>query len=173
MDYQNETMLAVAYWGSNLVGVVLLLISLKWTRVARVMFAIIFGYASWINYHLSHSNPEAYLDYKESAVGLYALFIEGWFSENITLFVTMIAVGQLLIATGMVMSKTWVTLASVGAIIFLAAIAPLGYYAAFPFSITVSLAAYQIIRKDEKLFIWKKSKGTLVKEVVSHPPATG
>ena len=166
MDYQNETMLAVAYWASNLVGIVFLLVAWKWTRVARIMFAVLFGYAFWINYQLSHSHPEAYLDYKESALGFYALFIEGWFSENITLFVSLIAVGQLLIAIGMLMNKALVTLASAGAIIFLAAIAPLGYYAAFPFSITVGLAAYRIIRSDKKLFIWK-SGGSSRKGIVA------
>ena len=156
MDYNDGTILALAYWGSNAVGLVFLLVAFKWTRLARLMFAVLFGYAFWINYHLSHSNPAVYLDYAQSAVGLYANFIRGWFSHNITAVVTFIAIGQLFIALGMLLRHTFVSLASIGAIIFLMAIAPLGVYAAFPFSITVSLAAYCILKEGDKQFLWEK-----------------
>ncbi len=52
-----------------------------------------------------------------------------------------------MIAMGMLLRRIWVKLACIAAI-FLLAIAPLGIYAAFPFSITVSLAACFIIKND-------------------------
>jgi hypothetical protein len=48
-----------------------------------------------------------------------------------------------------------VTLACVGVMLFLIGIAPLGVYAAFPFSITVSIAAYLVMSNDDKDFLWK------------------
>ncbi len=154
MDYNNAGSVALAYWGSNIVGIIFLVVAYKWTRNARLMFALLFGYAAWINYSLSHSTPEVYLDYAEHAVGLYSFFIMGWFSEHITEFVTFIATGQLLIAIGMLLKDRMVVFACAGVVLFLAGIAPLGYYAAFPFSITVSLAAILILRNDRRNFLW-------------------
>lgn len=50
----------------------------------------------------------------------------------------------------------WVRAACIGAIVFLLAIAPLGVGSAFPFSITVSVAAFLVIRKREFRNIWRK-----------------
>jgi len=158
MDYSDSGMVVIAYLGSNIVGLMFLFVAYRWSQIARGMFALMFGYAAWINYNLSHTEPDAYLDYAEYALGFYADFIGGWFSQNITFFVTLIAAGQLLIAVGMVLRKTFVTLACIGVIIFLTAIAPLGFYAAFPFSITVSFAAFLIIKKDDKQFVWRLKK---------------
>lgn len=155
MDYADDNMVSLAYWGSNVVGLAFLLAAYKRPRLARLMFTLLFGYAFWINYNLSRTAPEAYLTYAEHAAGMYTIFIEGWFSRHITGFVTFIAVGQLLIAVGMTLNRYWVSLAGAGAIIFLMAIAPLGYYSAFPFSLTVSFAAYLITRSDDKDYLWK------------------
>ena len=156
MDYNDAGFLTLAYWGSNLVGVLFLVVAYKWTRVARLMFAVLFGYASWINYTLANTSPEVYLDYADHALSFYAEFIQGWFSEHIRIFVSAIAAGQFLIAVGMLLNKTFVTVACIGVIIFLAAISPLGYYAAFPFSLTVSVASVLIITKDGKEFLWNR-----------------
>ena len=59
----------------------------------------------------------------------------------------------------MALKGAWVKWACIGVIIFLMAIAPLGYYAAFPFSVTVSLAAFFILMKDPRELLWKSGKG--------------
>ena len=158
MDYNDTSDLNMAYLASNAVGIIFLFVAMKWTKIARIMFAVLFGYAFWINYSLSHANPEAYLAYAETSADIYTKFIHGWFSERITPVITLIAFGQLFIALGMMWRNSVVLWASVGIILFLLAIAPLGYYAAFPFSITVSLAAVVIILKDDRQFPWKRSR---------------
>ena len=159
MDYKDAGFLSLAYWGSNIVGVLFLIVAYRWPRIARGMFAMLFGYAAWINFSLSNNTPTVYLDYAEHALSIYSGFIKGWFSENISVFVSFIAAGQLLIAVGMLLRGTFVTLSSIGVIIFLVAIAPLGYYAAFPFSFTVSWAAFMIIKRDAKQYLWVNKPG--------------
>ena len=154
MDYRDAGFLSLAYWGSNVVGVLFLIVAYRWPRVARGMFAILFGYAAWVNFTLSNSTPTVYLDYAEHAISVSSDFLKGWFSNHITVFVSFIAAGQLLIAVGMLLRRSFVTLSSIGVILFLVAIAPLGYYAAFPFSFTVSWAAFMIIKRDTKEYLW-------------------
>ena len=139
---------------SNIVGVFILWSGYKNPKLARFIFFLLFGWASWINYSLSHSNPSAYLEYAEMSVNWYSSFIKGWFADHVTTLVTLIAVGQGVIAIGMLLKGWMVKLACVGVIIFLLAIAPLGVGSAFPFSITVGLASYFIIRRDDHDFIW-------------------
>jgi hypothetical protein len=88
--------------------------------------------------------------YANTAVGFYRDFIDGWFKEQIRLLVPMIATGQLMIGTGMLAGRKWLVLGCMGIIVFLMAIAPLGVGSAFPFSITVSIAAYFVFRHWQK-----------------------
>jgi len=146
----------IAYTVSNLVGLGFLLTAVKWPKAARLLFVLLFGGASWFNYTTCHASPEAYLMYAEPSVfGFYTRFINGWFSEHITLFVSLIAIGQGLIAIGMLLNNLWVKLASLGVILFLTAIAPFGIYAAFPFSLTVSLAAWLVMKTDNLNYLWR------------------
>jgi hypothetical protein len=72
--------------------------------------------------------------------------------------IPLIATGQLLIAVGMLLKGWWVQWACIGAIIFLLSIAPFMVGSAFPFSITVSVAAWMILKKDDRNYIWKRKK---------------
>ncbi len=143
---------------SNIVGGLLLLAGLRTPRLARSLFFLLFAAASVVNTLTALHNPELYLDYASTAIGPYRNFIEGWFAEHARSAVTLIAVGQGMIAVGMVLSGWWVRLACIGAIIFLLAIAPLGVGSAFPFSITVSLAAYFILRRRAFDYLWKRGE---------------
>jgi hypothetical protein len=115
---------------------------------------ILFAWAGWINFTTARLTPGVYLDYGKHAVDIYATFINGWFANNATIFVTAIAIGQELIALGMLLSGKWVKFACMGTIAFLVGIAPLGLYAAFPFSITVSIAAWIVLQRDDKMVLW-------------------
>jgi hypothetical protein len=86
---------------------------------------------------------------------LYQDFITGWFSDFHYIMVPLIALGQLSIAAGMLLKGRWVKWACIGAIIFLVSIAPLMVGSAFPFSITVSIAAWLILKRDKKNYLWK------------------
>ena len=156
MDFNDTQTVWIAYAASNIAGLVFLFAARKNTRLARLLFALLFAWACWINYNTAHSQPVIYLNYSARAVPLYRHFIDGWFSRNITVFVSTIAVAQGCIAIGMLLKGIFVKLACLGTIIFLLAIAPLGVYAAFPFSLTVGLAAFWVWKKDKKDFLWKK-----------------
>lgn len=143
---------------SNVVGLLFLWAAASRPAIARTLFVLLFGWASWFNYTTAHAHPEVYLDYANAAISLYQDFIRGWFSGHVTLMVSLIAAGQGIIAAGMLLRGWWVRLACIGAIIFLLAIAPLGFYAGFPFSISVSAAAYLVLRRKELPFIWKTGK---------------
>ena len=154
MDFNNPQTIWTAAIISNLVGVVYLLAALKVPRLSRLLFFLLFAWASYTNYFGSHLHPEFYLLYAKSAVPIYARFINGWFSQHITVFVSLIAIAQGIIALGMLMKGKYVKLACISAMIFLLSIAPLGLYAAFPFSVTVSLAAWFIIKNDNLDYLW-------------------
>ncbi|TMI91154.1 MAG: hypothetical protein E6H08_13885 [Bacteroidetes bacterium] len=62
----------------------------------------------------------------------------------------------------MLLHSWWVKLACIGSIIFLLSIAPLMVGSAFPFSITVSIAAVIILTDDDKNYIWKKQAKSLL-----------
>lgn len=147
-----------AYLISNAVGALILIAALKRPKLARLIFVILFGGASCFNYYNAHQDPQSYLALGDTALAFYTKFINGWFKDHITVFVTLIAIGQGLIALAMAMKGVWVKLACIGVIIFLISIAPIGLNSAFPFSIIVSAAAYFIMKKDDLNYLWKFKK---------------
>jgi hypothetical protein len=155
MNYNNPQTLTIAYVASNIAGLLFLWTAYKNTKLARFLFAMLFVWASGINFTTARMSPEVYLEYSKTSIDIYSGFINGWFANHIKIVVTTISIGQGLIALGMLLKGWWVTLASIGSILFLMSIAPLGLYAAFPFSITVSVAAFIIIKRDDKSFLWK------------------
>jgi hypothetical protein len=161
MNYDIQQTLVIAYISSNIIGLAFLLAAYKNTKLSRFLFAMLFTWASWINFGTARLSPEVYLEYSKKSVGIYSSFINGWFAGHITFFVTAIAIGQGMIAFGMLLKGKWVTTACIGSILFLMSIAPLGLYAAFPFSISVSIAAYLIVKKDDKEFLWKSFRQKL------------
>jgi len=140
---------------SNFVAILLLVATIRKPKLARLLFAILFAWACWINYVTAHQTPEIYLDYATlTPFNGYRDFINGWFKEQITLIVTMISIGQGLIAMGMLLKGWLVRIACLGAIVFLTAIAPLGIGSAFPFSLTASLALYFILKKEDLNYLF-------------------
>ena len=159
MEPLSNTAYLIGYIISNVFAILLLIAAIKRPKLARLLFFLLFAWAFGMNYYVSHNRPEAYLEYADEALPFYKSFINGWFSDNITEMVSLIAFGQATIAAGMLLKGWWVKLASIGAIIFLMAIAPLGLYAGFPFSIIASIAAIFILKKDDLNFLWKFRSG--------------
>lgn len=147
----------VPYIISQVVSLVILIAAWKRTRWARLLFSILFLWASCTNMYLGLTDPDSYLDNARFAIPLYSDFINGWFSHYNHIIIPLIAIGQFFIAAGMVLRGRWVDLACIGSMIFLIAIAPLMVGSAFPFPITVSLAAFLIYLNDDKNFIWKRA----------------
>src|SRR5690349_1487023 len=117
----------VAYIISNTVAVLLLLLSWKQPRIARILFSILFMWACYTNWHVALTKPDDYLFYANLTFSdAYKSFILGWFRGHIPQMVGLIATCQGLIAVAFLL-RGWIYQAgTVGAIIFLLAIAPLG-----------------------------------------------
>ena len=144
---------------SNSVAILLLVAAIRKPRLARLFFVLLFSWACWINYTTAHNSPESYLEYASlTPFAFYKEFIDGWFSENVTLMVTMISVGQALIAIGMIMKGWLVRLACIGAIIFFLGITPLGIGSGFPFSLISIVSIYFILKKDKLNYLWLANK---------------
>jgi hypothetical protein len=127
----------------------------KQHRILRLMFFLIFGWASWTNWNEAIIAPQFYLDYAGLTFSdLYRDFIEEWFSWHITLAVGFIATCQALIAVSMLF-KGWIfRTGSIGAIIFLIAIAPLGVGSAFPCTLIMAVAMWLLLREKQTDYLW-------------------
>ena len=141
---------------SNTIALLILWASVVRPRIARAAFALLFAWACWINFKTANQNPGDYLAYAElSPIGFYKDFITGWFKEHITTMVSTIALGQGLIALGMLGKEWMVKLACIGAILFFLGITPLGIGSGFPVPIVGIITTYFILKKDDLEWIWK------------------
>lgn len=86
---------------SNSAAIIILVSSFYYTRLTRLFFVLLFGWACWLNFTVAHHNPSDYQTYADLAVPVYREFITGWFKTHIVVMVTMISIGQGLIALGM------------------------------------------------------------------------
>ena len=157
MNGLNDPTFLTAWIISNIIGVLILWAAFKRPKWARLALFLVFAVACWINYTTAQQSPEVYLSYSEYSVQVYQDFINGWFSSNISTMVSLIAIGQGMIAIGMILRGWWVKMACIGAIVFLLAIAPLGVGSGFPFPFVVALAAWFILQKREKGYIWQRN----------------
>ena len=140
---------------SNIIALALLYLSWKRKNLTRVLFAILFIWASYTNLRAANNNPDLYLDYGKYAVSFYRQIIYGEFSKHITGYVSLIAVLQLFIGLGLLARGIVVKVSCIGGIVFLLAIAPLGAGAAFPFSITASIALFLLFKYNFTKDIFK------------------
>jgi hypothetical protein len=144
---------------SNIIAILFLVAAIRKPKLARFLFVLLFSWACWLNYTTAHSNPDDYLNYAAfTPFAGYADFINGWFKEYITWFVTLISIGQGLIAIGMLLKGWLVRLAGIGAIVFFLAISPLGIGAGFPATLISAMAVYFILKKDDLNYLWKFKK---------------
>src|SRR6478735_7814546 len=145
---ENEIYL-VAYLISNAVAIVLLVLAFKYPKIARVLFAVLFGWASWINWQTSLNAPQSYLEYADLAIlDVYRQFIEGWFSKHISQIVPVIATCQGLIAIGLLLKGWLYQLSCIGGIVFLLAIMPLGTGSGFPCTFIMAVAIALLFRNQ-------------------------
>ncbi len=136
------------YIVSNLVALVFLFFSFRLPNVTRVLLILLFLWASITNGIYAISSPEVYQGYaKTTPFPFVKEIVEGFFRQHTTLLVFSIAICQLAIAVGLLFDGRIRKLAVIGLIIFLIGICPLGIGAAFPFSVTLILAAWIMQRK--------------------------
>jgi hypothetical protein len=131
----------VPFIASNVVALLLLITAIAWPRTARVAFVVIFLAAGVFNAYTAFTTPESYLMYGEMALlPFYQAFIYGFFAQNTTALVLLIAAGQIAVGALLANRGFFLRLGVLGAIVFLAAIAPLGVGSAFPFSLIAIVA---------------------------------
>jgi len=140
---------------SNIVAILQLIAAIKWPRIARLSFFLLFAWASWTNWTESLRAPQFYLEYADLTwSSWYRSFIKGWFAGHIQLAVGFVAISQGLIAISMLL-KGWIyKIGSVGAIIFLLSILPFGVGSGFPCTAIMAAAIFVLLRKHEHEFIW-------------------
>lgn len=164
----------IPYIISNIVFALCIVAALKKPMWVRIFLAAFFLWAAYFNSTTAIQSPEIYLSYaKLNALPAYTRFINGFFSFHITKIVCAIAIGQFLIALGLILNKFWVKLACTGGIIFGLAIAPLGIGSGFPSTVCMAIAFYILLKKPEHDFIWKLKQynpailisGTMKKEI--------
>jgi hypothetical protein len=144
------------YLISNIVFVLSIVAAIKRPMWTRIFFAGFFLWAAYFNSTTAIQSPEIYLTYATlDALPAYSKFINGFFSEHIRVIVFTIAVGQFLIALGLMLNKFWVKLACAGGIIFGLAIAPLGVGSGFPATVCMAIAFFILLKKPRHDFIWK------------------
>jgi hypothetical protein len=136
---------------SQVVSLVILFLAIKKPGWTRFIFVFLFFAAGLFNWVTAIRTPEAYLMYADTAIAIYRNFITGWFRDHIQFVIPLIATGQLVIGVLMLLGGKWQRLGCIGIICFLLAIAPLGIGSAFPFSITVSVAAFLVYRNSKKI----------------------
>jgi len=134
---------------ASLIGLAILVMSIRSARTGRVLLSALFVWASGTNLRVALTAPVDYLNYAQFAVlDLYRAFITGFFAEHITAIVGAIAVGQAAIAFLLATNGWTRRLGYIGAIIFLLAIVPLGVGAGFPATILMALAAAEVLHSD-------------------------
>ena len=142
---------------SNTAAILVLITALERPKFARLLFVILFAWASWINTITAQHSPESYIEYAAfTPFAFYKNFINGWFAAHVTTMVTLIAAGQGLIAIGFALKGWFVRLAGIGAIIFFLAIAPLGIGSGFPCTLIGAITVYILLKKDPLNYLWKR-----------------
>ena len=150
---ENQIFL-VAYIISNALAIIFLVCSIIWPRVGRLLYVLLFAWASWANWNMAMNNPQDYLSYADLVFFPgYRSFILGWFSNHIQLSVGLIATAQGVIALLLAMKGFLYRVALIGGILFLVAIIPLGLGSAFP--CTLILAIGLILLSSQDLWLWQ------------------
>jgi hypothetical protein len=126
------------YLIANALALAGLVLAFRRPDTARWFAVAVFGWAAGMNTWTAVTRPDAYIEYAALTPSiLYRDFILGWFSAHVREVVLAIAVGQAIVAAWLASTSPGRRqLGAAGALVFLAAIAPLGVGSGFPFSIT-------------------------------------
>ncbi len=145
-----DTIILIAYVLSNVLAMVQLAGSYRWPTATRIVFLLIFGSAAVINIRTVLNTPWVYGGYADYAIPPYSWFILGPFDSITQPMVLCIAAGQTLIAGSMLLTGRWFRRGCLGGMVFCVAIAPLGLGAAFPATLLLALAFYQLYKPNRR-----------------------
>jgi hypothetical protein len=141
---------------TNAVAVFVVISAMLWPTISRILLSAIFIGAFALNLFTAIVNPSAYLEFGEfSTSDFYRSIILGPFSSHVTIYVSLIAICQLLIGVFISYKGNLMKIAMTGGIIFLLAISPLGYGAAFPAPLIMSLGLIILLSKRIRFNIYE------------------
>jgi hypothetical protein len=144
---------------SNAIAILQLIAAIKWPRLARFSFFILFTWASYTNWKTALYTPHYYLEYADLTwSSWYKDFINGWFADHVKLGVGFIATCQALMALSMLLKGCLFKMGAIGAIIFLLSILPFGVGSGFPCTAIMAIAIIILIRKHKNTFAWQRTK---------------
>ena len=146
----NSQDIWIPYTVTHVLTFILIFICYKWPKVGKVAWGIIFILAGIFNIYTGNSNPQAYVDYSQHAVGLYQKIIYGLFSSYTSLIVSLIALGQILVGIFLFMKRTLFLLGIVGGVIFFVAISPLGVGSAFPSTLLMAISLVLLYLRNKE-----------------------
>jgi hypothetical protein len=148
---------------SNMVAILQLIAAVKWPRISRISFFLLFAWASWTNWKTSQQTPQFYLEYADLTWShWYGAFINGWFAEHIKSAVGFVASCQALIALSMLLKGWMFKLGCMGGILFLVAILPLGVGAGFPCTAIMATAIFILLKRNSNSFLWRSVKSAAI-----------
>lgn len=142
---------------SNAFALIVLFLSWKHARLARIFLFVLFGWASWANWTTALNSPNDYLDYANfTFLPLYKQFIEGWFGNHILPIVGFIACVQAVIAISLLLKGIAYKAGIIAGIIFLLSIAPLGVGSAFPCTLLLAVAMMLLYKHFRESILARK-----------------
>lgn len=146
----------IAYSLSNVAAVLLLWACWKKPLWGRLLFFLLFAWATWFNSTTVLSTPAVYTGYAQYTFSDgYRQFINGFFAQHTAPFVLAIAVGQAGIALSM-LAKGWLfRLGTAGAMVFLLSIVPLGTGSAFPATVVMAAGMWMLWREGSDKWLWE------------------
>ncbi|GEP93591.1 hypothetical protein SAMN05660909_05501 [Chitinophaga terrae (ex Kim and Jung 2007)] len=136
------------YLLANTISLLILVIAVFWPAIARVLLSLVFMTAAFINAILAIRDPEIYMVYgRLAALPIYEKFIYGTFHNNIAIIVMSISICQMVTGIFLLSGKALLRWGLIAAVVFLAAIAPLGAGSAFPSTLLLAAAAMVLLFK--------------------------
>ena len=154
MKALDNQIFLIAYIISNVLAIIFVVVAVWTPRLSRLLYAVLFGWASWANWNMVVNNPHDYLSYADlTFLPIYKTFILGWFSEHIRMSIGFIASVQAFIAFGMIMKGRVYKLGLIGGILFLIGIIPLGIGSAFPCTLILAIGLWML--RNENTWLWQ------------------
>lgn len=152
----EESLTSLPYNISNIVAVGIVISAMLWPTVARVLLSTIFIGAFALNLFTAIANPSAYLEFGEfTTSSFYRSIILGPFSYHVQLYVSLIAICQLLVGIFICYKGRLMNIAMISAVVFLIAISPLGFGSAFPAPMIMALALIILMLKRIRFNIYE------------------
>jgi hypothetical protein len=152
----EQDITSTPYILTNIIAIAVAITAMVWPTVSRILVSVIFIGAFALNLFTAITNPSIYLEFGELTPNeFYRSIILGPFAKHPQLYVVLIAVCQLFIGVFISYKERLMNVAIIGGVIFLGAISPLGFGAAFPSTLILASALIILLFKRIKFNIYE------------------